>query len=62
MRQRAYVKISGKRKVWAGVRVNSKSTTNRCATINVNGHADHDYFLRFLEMSIHQLIGPLIWR
>ena len=40
----------------------SKSTTNRCATINVNGHADHDYFLRFLEMSIHQLIGPLIWR
>ena len=54
MRQRAYVKISGKRKVWAEVRVNSKSTTNRCATINVNGHADHNYLWPFLEMSIHQ--------
>ena len=56
MRQRAYVKISGKRKVWAGVRVNSKSTTNRCATINVNGHADHNYWGPFLEMSIHQYV------
>ena len=32
----------------------SKSTTNRCATIDVNGHADHDYLWPFLEMSIHQ--------
>ena len=32
----------------------SKSTTNRCATINVNGHADHNYWGPFLEMSIHQ--------
>ena len=30
----------------------SKVTTNRCATINVNGHADHKYILKGYVMRI----------
>ena len=36
---------SGKNVFFSGVF--SKLTTNRCVTINVNGHADHNYAWRF---------------
>ena len=38
---------SGKKKLYFFADVFSKLTTNRCATINVNGQADHNYAWRF---------------
>ena len=40
----------------------SKFTTNRCATINVNGHGDHNYILVAFSWNENSSIGPLIWR
>ena len=40
----------------------SKFTTNRCATINVNGQADHNYILVAFSRNEYSSIVPLIWR